>query len=104
MREPHRLRTLQVRVARHQRVDMGARLDEQRAAQLVDQIDQLLGRADRIQPQIGRDLIIATACGVEPAAGIADLIDQARLDVHVDVLERVVPGQRTARELLLDAA
>ena len=103
MREPHRLRALEVRVTGHQRLDVIARLREQRAAKLVDAIDQTLRGRARVEPQVGRDLIVAAACGVEAATGIADLVDEPRLDVHVHVLERVVPRELSRREPRLDA-
>ena len=104
VRESNGLRALQVRVAGNERVDVRAGLDDERPPQPIDGVDEALGRGDRVQPQIGRDLIVATAPGVEPAAGVADLVDEPRLDVHVDVLERLVPGQLAGREPSLDAA
>jgi len=50
---------------------------------------------DRIahpQPEIGRHLVVARARRVQSPAGIADALDQARLDVHVDVFQRL--GER----------
>ena len=47
-------------------------------------------RVDRIahpQPEIGRHLIVARARRVQPAGRLADQRRQARLDVHVHVLE-----------------
>ena len=93
-----------MRVAGHQRVDV-LRAPGRRSARRSSSIASIepLGRGARVEPQIGRDLIVAAARGVQPAAGVADLVDQPRLDVHVDVLERFVPRQLAARELLLDA-
>ena len=77
-----------------------ARLRDERAAQRHRSRDRARSAAaQRVQPQIGRDLIVAAARGVQAAAGVADLVDQPRLDVHVHVLERVVPRQLAAREL-----
>ena len=42
------------------------------------------------QPEIGRHLVVAAARGVQPLAGLADPLGQPRLDVHVDVFERLV--------------
>ena len=39
------------------------------------------------QPQVGRDLVVAAAAGVQLAADVADPVDQGPLDVHVDVFQ-----------------
>ena len=47
-------------------------------------------RVDRVadpEPQVGRDLVVAAAAGVELAADIAEAVDQRPLDVHVDVFQ-----------------
>ena len=77
-----------------------ARLGDQRAPQLIDRVDERVAAAARVEPQVGRDLIVAAARGVQPAARVADLLGQPRLDVHVDVLERCVPRQLAGREPL----
>ena len=51
--------------------------------QRVDGVD---GIADE-QLQIGGDLVVAAAAGVQLAADVAQPLDQGRLDVHVDVFE-----------------
>ena len=87
MAEGDRLGRLQVGEARH---DAGAVLlgaAEQRRLQVAQ---QPVGRVDRIaypQAQIGRDLVVARARGVQLAARLADQLGQPRLDVQVDVLE-----------------
>src|SRR6185503_15549875 len=74
------------------------RLSHQRTPDVVDRRDQSRPGRARIQPQIGRDLVVAAARCVQPAARVADLLDQPRLDVHVHVLERRVPRQLPSRE------
>ena len=39
------------------------------------------------EPQVGRNLVVAAAAGVELAADVADPLDQRPLDVHVDVFQ-----------------
>ena len=39
------------------------------------------------EPQVGRDLVVAAAAGVELAADVADAVDERPLDVHVDVFQ-----------------
>ena len=86
--ERHRLRRLQMGHAgdRVGRVLVGA------VGQRPHQVAQLRQRAvDGVahpEPEIGGDLVVAAARGVQPAAGVADARDQARLDVHMDVLQR----------------
>ncbi len=45
------------------------------------------------EAEIGGDLVVAAAGGVEAAAGIADAVGQAGLDVHVDVFEGGVESE-----------
>ncbi len=66
-------------------------------------VDQARRRVTRVQPQIGGDLVVAAAPRVEPPPRVADLLDQPRLDVHVHVLERLVPRELARGELPLDA-
>ena len=43
--------------------------------------------------EVGGDLVVATARGVQALAGLADRLRQPRLYVHVDVFEGLVPGE-----------
>ena len=45
----------------------------------------------QVKPQVGRDLIVARATGVQFLADLANALDQVRLDVHVHVFERHAP-------------
>ena len=96
----HRLRRLQVREARHHgvRLRLGAR--HQRLLQPQHGGVQLLLRGARVQPQVGRHLVVARAPGVQLLAERADLGHQQRLDVHVHVLESGVELRRPGIELL----
>ena len=102
MREPHRLRALQVRVARAaacRRARAPARRARARSA--VDR--RRSARAAcvaRVEPQIGRDLIVAAArrcAAARPASPIE--LGQPRLDVHVHVLELRVERELAALPL-----
>ena len=88
MAEGDRLRALEMGEARHHRAGIGQRLRRERGLQAgkggVDPVD---GIADP-EPEIGRDLIVARAGGVQAAGGRADQFGQAGLDVEVDVFER----------------
>ena len=51
------------------------------------------------QPEIGRDLIVARARGVQPAGGRADQFGQPALDVHMDVFERALELELAGADL-----
>ena len=51
------------------------------------------------QPHVGRHLVVARAAGVQPLAGVADALRQARLDVEVHVLELELPLERAGLDL-----
>ena len=54
------------------------------------------------EPQVGRDLVVAAAAGVELAADVADAVDQRPLDVHVDVFQLVAEREVAGGDLLAD--
>src|SRR3546814_6298870 len=49
------------------------------------------------QFEIGRDLVVARACGVEPPRRRADLLGQPRFGDHVDIFEGEILGHAVAR-------
>ena len=55
-----------------------------------------------LQPQPGRDqdLVVAAATGVDPAAGIAETLDQSRFDRRMAVLEAFVQHEIAVAEIL----
>ncbi len=70
VREPHRLRALQVRVAGQHRVEVLARALEQHAAQLREPALRRVRRVAQVEREVGRDLVVAAAPGVQrPATG-----------------------------------
>ncbi|CAI2041383.1 Uncharacterised protein [Serratia liquefaciens] len=85
MRESHRLRALQVGIPRHHRILIGFGGLHQRLLQLDDRLMQIADLLFAPQLQIGRDLIVAAAAGVQLLAQIADLLDQLLLHPAVDV-------------------
>ena len=52
---------------------------------------EAVDRPARPEPQVGGDLVVARAAGVEPAGDRPDPLGQRRLEVQVDVLERPGP-------------
>ena len=86
--EPHRLRALEVGVAGQHRVEVLARAREQHLLQLVQARARGARGVAQVEREVGRDLVVAAAPGVQPRRGGADAVAQPRLHVHVDVFER----------------
>ena len=86
MRQPHRLRPLQMGVPRHQRVEMLARACDERLGERLE--GGRLCRAVLADPQqrVGDHLIVATAAGVQAPTRITGDLREATLDGGVDVL------------------
>jgi len=93
MPECDRLRRLQVREAWHHRAGMFGRAVDQGAHHVLDLPRKPVDRIAHPQAHIQRHLVVARPPGVQALAGIADRGRQPRLDVHVDVLERLVEGE-----------
>jgi hypothetical protein len=59
-----------------------------------------LGNIAQIEEEVGRDLVVAAASRVESARDVdADDLPQARLDVHMDVLEGRIERERAVFDL-----
>ena len=93
MAERHRLARLQMGEARHdgRRMLLGA--GQQRVFKRVDARHRLVDAAAHEQFEIGRDLVVARARGVQLARRPADQFAEAMLDMHVDVFERRILDQ-----------
>ena len=76
MSERHRLRALQVSIARHDRVLISLRRLNQRALQLTIRRQQLHHGIFAPQLQVRCDLVITAAPGVQLFAQLANLVDQ----------------------------
>ena len=74
------------------KADEGALEREQCEIEVVD-------RPTRPEAQVRRDLVVARTPGVESSGQRPDLLDEGRLDVHVDVLEGGVPFERPGRRV-----
>ena len=81
----HGLRPLAVRVARKNRVDAVCRFCDERATERGDGGVELIDGVQRPQPQIGGNLIVARAAGVQLARDGADFVVQQALHERVDV-------------------
>src|ERR1700738_1482768 len=91
MWEENRLGALQMGVARHHHIDMLFREVEQGALQRAKARNDLDNLRAYVKAQIERDLIVATARGVELGASRTDSFRQGRFDIHVHVFEGRVP-------------
>ena len=96
MCQEHRLGALQVGVARHGKARVGVR----RLGQGVGQVEHAAHEGEERpfgpEPQVGRDLIVAGATGMEFAGDRADDLTQPPLHAGVDILvgdgEREIAG------------
>ena len=93
MPESHRLSDLQVGETRHHGGGMFFRLIEEPLLQLSREAPDLVDRLAQPQTQIGCDLIVARAGGVQALAGLPDESDQPPLDIDVDILGRERPAK-----------
>ena len=87
MAQCHRLRRLQVREPGHDGGGLGLRPgDEDRLQALQVPVQSVQGVAHP-HLEIGGHLVVARARRMQAAGGLAHQLGQARLDVHVDVLQ-----------------
>ena len=104
MREQHRLRALEMRVAREVVVGPGGRRAlEQHLLEAVDRRDGVGGFALEEQAQRGGDLVVPAAAGVELRAGRPGELGDTALDGGVDVFVGRAEHEGTVGELDADA-
>ena len=99
MTERHRLRALQMREAWHHGRSVLQRLLRQRLLVVAEQAVDVVDPVTHPQPEVGRDLVIARARGVQPAGRRADQHGQPALDVHMNVLERALELELAGADL-----
>jgi len=85
---------LQMGEARHHGVGMGERRFGERALVGGQAGVEAVDGIAHPQAEVGRDLVVARARGVQTAGRCADQFGEPRLDIHVDVLERALEGER----------
>ena len=96
----HRLCDLEVGEARHQRGPPPPRPGRESARWSASTPASAASHCPRTHMRkIGRDLIVARPRGMKPSRGFADEVLQARLDVHVDVLEVGAEGEFSGLDL-----
>ncbi len=97
--ECHGLRGLQMGKTRHHGRGVFQRAAGQRVLEGGQRRVGLVDRVADIQAEIGRDLVVARARGVQPAGGGADQFGEPALDVHMDVFERGLEAELAALDL-----
>ena len=99
MGEQHRLGPLEVRVAGHGGLAVPLGLVEERRLHGRQRRVEVAEHVPEVEALVEGDLVVARAAGVQlPAHGARDL-DEAALDVHVDVFELPAEGEAAALEL-----
>ena len=83
----HRLRTLHVRVAGQDDVGIAIAAADHRPLHVAQPRDNCVNRLADPETQIGRDLVVTAAGGMELASHIADTICEGLLHMHVDVFK-----------------
>ena len=97
--EVDRLGALQMGVARHAPVAVRLGQGADPLEDVAEQADRVAGGIGDEHRQVGRDLIVARAAGVDLAADPAGDLGQPPLDRHVDVLVGVLEGEALPLEL-----
>ena len=92
----------QVGVSRKDALDIVVRDRREGRDEVVQQGDEPVDGAARIQPQVGRDLVVARARRVQLFAHFADALHELVFDEGVDVL-RAFDGKRSPVDVLEDA-
>ena len=102
VRHQHRLRPLHMRVRRHGRVAGGFRLVHELADELAHLLRDGVDLRAYVQAQIGGNLFVAAAAGVQLVADFAGKLHQPRFDVVMDVFDgRIVSrGHALGRDLV----
>ena len=95
MSQCHRLRPLQVRVARHRRIRFLRRPLENRSSKCGKRFFGLDARICNVETEGSSDLIVARAPGVNLSPEVAEL----GLDVRVHVLGRRIDGVEAAERV-----
>ena len=99
MAEGDRLGRLQMREAGHHRVGVRLRLLGQRVLKGPQRSLEIVDGVPHPQPEIGGDLIVTRACGMQPPGGRPDQLGEPAFDVHVDVFERTLEDKRSLLDL-----
>ena len=93
MGKEHRLRPLQMSVARHHHLLIPTSQAQQRPLHATQPSHRLADYLTGVEAHIQRDLVIAGAPGVQAPCCRTNELVQPPLDVHVQVFQRGVPRE-----------
>ena len=102
MAEQHGLGMLQMRVTRHDNVEVVAGLGVDHATQRTVLGKQLVEQVFRMQTRVGGNLVVTRAARMQARARNADVFDQRFLDGHMDVFVVDVELEAALGNLVLD--
>ncbi len=98
----YRLGDLEMGEAGHHPIGIRRGLIDQRRLQIPHRRIDALDRAAYPEAEIGRDLVVARARGVQAPGNGADQLGKPRLDVEVDVFVRLAEHKGTTLDLAAD--
>jgi hypothetical protein len=99
MPERHRLGGLQVREPRHYGCGVVERLRGQRVLIVAQQSVDVVDRVAQVKPEIGGDLVVTRARGVQPPGRRSDQLGEPRFDVHMDVFQLALEDEAVLLDL-----
>src|SRR3972149_7027688 len=88
MGKEHRLRLLQMGIARHDDSQVPLGSPRQLALEILQRPDNRPHLLPEIEPHIQRHLVVAASRGMELSPYGPDLLSEAPLDIHVDIFVR----------------
>ena len=97
-----RLRSLQVGVGRQDHSGVGLAAGDERPLQLQQQAVDRVDAVSDVELEVGGNLVVAAAGGVQLAAHVTQSFDQRRLDVHVHIFQLGAEREFSACDLLED--
>ncbi len=86
----------------HHRIRMRERLLGQRELQVEEPAVERVDRIAHPETKIERHLVVARTRRVQPPRRLADDLGQPGFDVHVDVFERLLEGERSRLDFARD--
>jgi hypothetical protein len=99
MSERYRLCGLQMREPRHYGAGMLQRLFSQRALVPGQRALERIDGVAHPQLEVSGHLVVARACGMQPAGRRPDQLGQPAFDIHVNVFQRALEFERAGLDL-----
>ncbi len=98
--DKYRLRTLQMRIARHHRISGRLSNYEKRIDPLLETVESYVNALAHKQAHVSRDLLVAAAAGVKLQRQATYLAGEFQLDVVMDILRLWCAGHNGSADLL----